>query len=121
MVLESRAMRRMGAADRGGRQRTTGGEGLCQNGPAKHTVPAGVSRHASSRVALDWLLGDSSGLASARSLLWRSVPLGWLPTRCFRLCSLCQLLLSHGPAWQILVPILGGLLSEIRFMPCASC
>ena len=87
MVLESRAMRRMGAADRGGRQRTTGGEGLCQNGPAKHTVPAGVSRHASSRVALDWLLGDSSGLASTRSLLWRSVLLGWLPTRRFRLCS----------------------------------
>ena len=46
MVLESRTMRRMGSADRGGRQRTTGGEGLGQNGPAEHTLPAGVSRHA---------------------------------------------------------------------------
>ena len=33
------------------------------------------------------MLGDSSGLASTRSLLWRSVLLGWLPTRPFRLCS----------------------------------
>ena len=97
MVLESRTMRRIRSANLGGRQQATGGELLGQHGPAKHTLPAGVSQHASSLVALDWLLSDSSWLASTRSLTLRSVALGWLPTRPFRLCSLCHWLVSQGP------------------------
>ena len=81
----------------GGIQRATGGEGHGQHGPAKHKPRDGVSRHVWSRAALEWLLSGSSGLASTRSFLWRSAPLGWLPNRCSRLCSLCQWLLSHGP------------------------
>ena len=78
-------MRRMGSAARGGKQRATGGEGLGQRGPAKHPLHGGVSRHASSRVTRDLLLGDSSLLDTTRSLLWRSVHLGWLPSRPVRL------------------------------------
>ena len=85
MAFESRTMRRMGSAARGGKQRATGGEGLGQRGPAKHPLHGGVSRHASSRVTRDLLLGDSSLLDTTRSLLWRSVHLGWLPSRPVRL------------------------------------